>query len=630
MQIRPRTNRWPAVPVLLLLCCPALWAQAPQAPIRMAVDAREASRGILHAQMTIPVRSGPLTLRYPKWIPGEHGPTGPISDLVGLKIRANGEDLAWQRDPLEMYAFHCQVPAGVQSLDVSIDFLTPIEGSGFTAGASTSPFLVVINWNQLVVYPEGRKAADWIYALRLRLPEGWKFGTALQVNREDNTGVEFQPVSLETLVDSPLIAGRYFREIALGEVEGRSHAIAVVADDEPSLEMKPDAEAGLRRLVTEAGALFGARHYDRYKFLLTLSNHVAHFGLEHHESSDNRLPGDVLTGNRDGASLGSLLPHEFVHSWNGKYRRPTGLATANFDQPMDTQMLWVYEGLTTYWGYVLAARSGLWTPEEFRSRVAQRAAVLDHRAGRTWRPLQDTAVAAQVLYGARRGWSAWRRGTDFYDEAALIWLEADTALRQKSNGRYSLNDFARRFYGGASGPPAVAPYTLRDIVATLTEMVPNDWNEFFVERLNSTAPQAPLGGIEGSGWRLVYRDTPPERAENGAGDSQGADLQYTLGMSVGRDGAIDDVSPNGPADRAGLAPDMRIAAVNGRKYTADLIRQAIQKAKDSPDAIEFLVESREYFQTYRVDYHDGERYPSLERDTAKPDLLNEIIQPLVK
>jgi predicted metalloprotease with PDZ domain len=488
----------------------------------------------------------------------------------------------------------------------------------------------VINWNQLVLYPGGGNASDLTYTLSLRLPEGWQFGTALQVNQGDAAAVEFQPVSLERLVDSPLIAGRYFREVPLGEVDGRPHAIAMVADDDASLEMKPEVEAGLRRVIAEGGALFGARHYDRYKFLLTLSDHVAHFGLEHHESSDNRLPGDTLTGSRAAASLGSLLPHEYVHSWNGKYRRPSGLATANFDQPMETEMLWVYEGLTTYLGYVLAARSGLWSATEFRSRIAQRAAVLDHRAGRTWRPLLDTAVSAQLLYESRRGWGTWRRGTDFYDEAALIWLEADIMLRQKSNGRYSLNDFARRFYGDSSGGPMVAKYTVGDIVATLAEMVPSDWNGFFEERLTSTAPQAPFGGIEGGGWRLVYRDSAPQHESEGDGGSQSGSLQYSLGMSVGSDGTINDVSPDGPAARAGLAPDLRIVAVNGRKYSTDVIREAIQAAKDSSGSMEFLVEDRDIFRTYNVDYHDGERFPALERDRSKPDLLDEIIQPMAK
>lgn len=630
MQNRLRSRTGFFTLVILLLSSATLAAQGQQVPITLAVDAREAPRGILHAKLTIPVRSGPLTLLYPKWIPGEHGPTGPISDLVGLKIRANGKDIPWQRDPMEMYSFHCDVPAGVQSLEVALDFVTPMETSGFTSGSSTTPFLAVINWNQLLLYPQGRGASAWSYTARLRLPENWKFGTALPVNRENGTEIEFRPVSLETLVDSPLIAGRYFRSVSLGETDGRSHAIDMVADDEPWLEMKPEIEGGLRHLITEAGALFGARHYNQYTFLLTLSNHVAHFGLEHHESSDNRVAGDVLTGNRAGSSLGSLLPHEYVHSWNGKYRRPEGLATANYDQPMNTAMLWVYEGLTSYLGYVLAGRSGLWNPADFRTRVAQRAAALDHRAGRTWRSLEDTAVSAQVLYLARQGWNDWRRDTDFYDEAALIWLETDVLLRQKSNGRYSLDDFCRRFYGGSSGGPAVVPYRLEDIVATLSELVPYDWNGFLTERLNSTAPRAPLGGIENSGWRLLYRDTPPENDRDGANNSQRADLSYTLGLSVGREGKITDLIPDGPAGKAGLAPDMQIVAVNGRKYSPALIRQAIKEAKHSPDAIELLVENRESYRTYRVDYHDGERYPYLERDPSKPDLLSEIIKPVAK
>ncbi|MBI3933691.1 MAG: M61 family metallopeptidase [Acidobacteria bacterium] len=629
MQERFRARAVLCALALLLSCNATLSGQGQQAPITLSVDAREAPRGILHAQLIIPVESGPLTLLYPKWIPGEHGPTGPISDLVGLKIRSNGQDISWRRDAMEMYAFHCEVPAGVQSLEVSLDFLTPIESSGFTSGASTTPFLAVINWNQLLLYPQGGSASSWTYSVRLVLPEGWKFGTALPVKLEEDTGVEFRPVSLETLVDSPVIAGRYLRHIPLGEADGRPHAIDMVADDESWLEMKPGVEAGLRGLVTESGELFGARHYNQYRFLLTLSDQVAHFGLEHHESSDNRLAGNALSDNRAGPSLGSLLPHEFVHSWNGKYRRPAGLATANYDQPMDTRLLWVYEGLTTYLGYVLAGRSGLWSPADFRARLAQSAAALEHRVGRTWRPLEDTAVSAQVLYFSRSAWSDWRRGTDFYDEAAFIWLEVDVMLRQKSQGRSSLDDFCRRFYGGSSGVPAVVPFTFQDIIVTLTELVPHDWNGFFEERLNSTAPHAPLGGMEQGGWRLDYSDTAPGENPDSE-ESQRADLRYSLGMSVGREGEIRDVTPNGPAYQAGLAPDMRIVAVNGRKYSTTGIRQAIRNAKDSSDGIELLAVDREFYRTYRVDYRGGERYPYLERDPSRPDLLHEIIQPLAK
>jgi predicted metalloprotease with PDZ domain len=616
-------------PLLMLLLAPALLAaQNRQDAIELAVDAREAPRGILRARLTIPVRSGPLTLFYPKWIPGEHGPTGPISDLVDLKLRSAGAEVPWQRDPLEMYTFHCTVPPGATSLEVSLDFLYDTDTSGFTSGSSATAFLAVINWNQLLLYPQGRSAAGWTYTARLQLPQGWKYGTALPVAGEDAGGIQFKPVTLETLVDSPLIAGRYFRKVSLGEVDGISHEMDIVADDQESLEMPPDAEAGMRDLIQEGGALFGARHYTQYHFLLTLSDHVAHFGLEHHESSDDRLGGDTLTSRRANRSLGGILPHEYVHSWNGKYRRPAGLATPDFNQPMDTDMLWVYEGLTEYLGWILPARSGLWTPEELRSTLARSAAALDHRAGRTWRSLADTATSAQFLYGSRGAWSDLRRGTDFYEEAALVWLEADIMLRQKSNGRYSLDDFCKRFYGSASGSPKVVPYGFQDIVAALTELVPYDWKGFLLERLNSTAPHAPLGGIEGSGWKLAYRE--PQSGE-GQDDPPGRiDVRYSLGLVLREEGAVADVMEGGPAARAGLTPDVKLIAVNGHKYSPAVLRQAIDDAKSSTEPMELLVENRDLYRTYRVDYHDGERSPYLERDPSKPDLLNQIIQPRAK
>ena len=601
---------------------------ATSSPITVSVDAREAPRGILHAQLTFPVQSGPLTLLYPEWIPGEHGPTGPISDLVGIRFRTGGKELPWRRDPLEMYAFHCDIPAGARTLEVSLDFVAPLDVSGFTSGASTTPSLAVVSWNQVLLYPQGKTAAAWTYSASLTLPDGWKFGTALPVSRESGAGIQFRPVSLETLIDSPVIAGQYFRTVSLGDSDGRSHEVDMVADDDSALEMSPQVEDGLRMLVKEAGALFGARHYTQYHFLLTLSDHVSHFGLEHHESSDDRVGADALTGPGARRTIGGLLGHEYVHSWNGKYRRPAGLATPDYNTPMDDDLLWVYEGLTQYLGMVLPTRSGLWTPEDFRAQMAQIAASLDRRSGRTWRSLEDTAVSAQFLYGARQAWSDWRRGTDFYDESALIWLEVDVMLRQKSKGKYSIDDFCRRFHGGASGAPAVVPYSIQDIEAALSELVPYDWKGFLTERLTSTAPHAPLGGIEGSGWRLAYRDSPTEPPRGGGGAAaRRIDLRYSLGMSVREEGQIGDVSPDGPAAQAGLAPEMKIIAVNGRKYAPALIRQAIKEAKDSSNAIELLVEDREFYRSYRIDYHGGEQYPYLERDSSTKDMLDEILQP---
>jgi predicted metalloprotease with PDZ domain len=611
---------------ILLLRIPLLLAQESSGAIALTVDVREAPRGILHAQLTIPVQPGPLTLLYPKWIPGEHGPTGPIRDLVGLRLTAGGREIPWQRDPLDMYAFRCEIPAGTRALEVSLDFLVPVGGSGFTSGASTTPHLAVISWNQLVLYPQGRRLDALTYSARLLLPAGWKAGTALRVAQESPGSIQFRPVLLTTLVDSPVIAGEYFHTVSLGDSDGVSHQIHIVSDSEAALEMPPEFEASLKRLVAEAGALFGARHYTQYHFLLTLSEHVAQFGLEHHESSDNRMGERTLLEASGRRGLGGLLSHEYIHSWNGKYRRPAGLIRADFQQPMETDLLWVYEGLTSYLEDVLAARSGLWSAQEFRDAMARVAASMERQAGRTWRPLVDTAVAAQTLYGAGGAWSSWRRGVDFYPESELIWLEADVILRQESQGRYSLDDFCRRFHGGQGGAPAVVPYRLEDVVATLTELVPYDWKGFFAERVDSTSSGAPLGGLENGGWRVVYRDTPPEEAGDGAQGGQGGGLLYSLGMTLRQEGVVGDVVPDLPAAQAGLAPGMKLVAVNGRRFSNALLRQAIKEAKGASEPIELLTEDREFFKTFRVDYHDGERFPALERDSSKPDLLEQIIQ----
>lgn len=627
MQNRSRTQTGIRLLAVLLLAAPILVAQSQPSVISLRVDAREASRGILHAQMTLPVEPGPLTLLYPKWIPGEHGPTGPIRDLAGLRFTAAGQDVTWERDPLEVYAFRLEVPAGARSLDVSLDFLVPMRGGSFTEGPSATPHLVVLSWNTVVLYPKGRRVADLTYAASLQLPAGWKFGTALPVERESSGNVEFKPVSLTTLVDSPLLAGAHFRRLPLSEGSEPSHYIDMASDSEAALEMSSELIASYKRLVGEAGALFGARHYGQYHFLLTLSDHVAHFGLEHHESSDNRVFERTLSDEAERRWLAYLLSHEFAHSWNGKYRRPARLATPDFQQPAETDLLWVYEGLTSYLGSILPPRSGLWSAQDFRDELARIAGMMDNRSGRSWRPLVDTATAAQILYGAPLAWRDWRRWTDFYDESVLIWLEADVLLRQRSQGRYTLDDFTRRFHGGQSGTPRVIPYTFEDVAAALAEIVPYDWKGFFNDRLNSKSPHAPLGGIEGSGWRLVYRDTPSEALKTWEESLQRTELRYSVGLFLREDGVVGDILPNGPADKAGLAPEMKLIAVNGRKFSVPLLKQAIKAAKGTTAPIELLVEDREFYKTFRLDYHDGEKYPHLERDGSKPDLLEQIIKP---
>src|SRR5262245_38136756 len=439
---------------------PAQRAKAPEKPagkVTLAVDASEAPRKIFHARLTFDVSPGPLTLQYPKWLPGEHGPTGPISDLAGLKITAGGKDVAWRRNLTEMYNINLEVPAGTSTLEVALDFLSPANEAGFSSAASATEQLAVISWNQMLLYPKGSNPNTISYTASLRLPAGWKFGTALPVAREGADTVDFAPASLVTLVDSPVLIGAYFRKVALNEE--RRESINIAADSAAALQASADQITHWKNLVDEANALFGAHHYRHYDFLLTLSNHTAHFGLEHHESSDNRVSERSLTDADENLLMAGLLPHEMTHSWNGKYRRPSGLATPDYQTPMQGDLLWVYEGLTEYIGAIPTPRSGLTTADQYRELLADTAADMDHRAGRAWRPLQDTADAAQILYGTGGPWESWRRSVDFYPESELIWLEADVLIRQQTQGKKSLEDFCKTFHGGQSGPPAVVPYT---------------------------------------------------------------------------------------------------------------------------------------------------------------------------
>src|SRR3989441_6293707 len=471
------------------------------APIVLRVDATEAPRKIYHAELTIPASPGPMTLFYPKWIPGEHAPTGPITDLAGLRIISGGQTVVWKRDSVEMFAFHITVPPGASTIDVKLDFLSTPDAGGFSSAASATSELAILSWNQLVLYPRGKASDDLEIAAQLRLPQDWKFGTALPVARSSGSSVEFKPVSLTTLVDSPVLTGRHFRRIELSPGATPPHYLDIAADSDEALNAPPELVEKYKKLVKEALALFGATHYREYHFLLALSDQIAHFGLEHHESSDDQAREDYLTNPASNLVGATLLPHEFVHSWNGKYRRPDGLATRDYEEPMKGDLLWVYEGLTEYLGWVLAARSGLASPQSSREFLALNAANLDHRAGREWRSLADTAVAAQLLYEARTDWESMRRGVDFYDEGLLIWLEADTIIRKQTQGRKSLDDFCRVFHGAPGGPPQVKPYTFESVMEALNGVAPYDWKGFFDTRINAAGTdRAPLGGIEAGGY----------------------------------------------------------------------------------------------------------------------------------
>jgi predicted metalloprotease with PDZ domain len=614
--------------VLMVLGATQSYPQTAQNPARLDVDLREAPQHIFHAKLTLPVHSGPLALVYPKWIPGEHSPTGPIVDLVGLKITAAGKEVPWRRDDVDMYAFHLDVPAGADALNISYDYLSPAEATGSRERPSSTAKLAVLNWYMVALYPQGPKTDDLTYVATLRLPQGWKYGTALSVAKESPEAVEFAPASLTTLIDSPVIAGAYLRHIDLSPGQTPPHAVHVAADGPAPLEASPVQVQHLRQLIAETGALFGARHYRRYDFLLTLSDRMPPDGVEHHESSDDRTEEAFFL---DPALFESseLLSHEFTHSWNGKYRRPGGLATPDYQTPMKGELLWVYEGLTQYYGIMLAARSGMMPLNIFREYLASTSAYLNDRPGRVWRDLEDTAVAAQILYGAPSAGSSWRRSVDYYDEGTLIWLEADTIIRKQTNGKKSLDDFCRKFYGGENTAPKVVPYTFDDILEGMTDVAAYNWRAFFTERLKSHGPGAPLGGLENSGWKLEFNDATNEFEHIDELTNQEIDLQFSLGLLVHGPGGDDgdhilDVIPSSPAAKAGLAPGMRLVAVNGRKWSPDILRDAIKQAKTDKDPIELLAANGDFFQTYRVDYHGGERNPHLVPISGKADLLSEI------
>jgi predicted metalloprotease with PDZ domain len=611
----------------------AATASGATAPIVLSVDATEAAKHLFHARMTIPAQAGALTLAYPKWMPGEHGPTGPVVDIVGLRLTAGGQPLAWKREPTDMFLYNVKVPAGATAVEAELDFVTPAATEGFSSGASASSNLMILSWNQVLLYPAGPNADNITFRADLRLPDGWKYGSALiEDGGASGSGasgsIRFKPVSLTTLIDSPLLAGAHFRTVPLSPPGDKHPAfLHIAAESEAALQAKPEVIDHYKRLVAEAIALFGARHYTQYHFLFTLSDRVAHFGLEHHESSDDRIAERGIVDDDVRVINADLLAHEMVHSWNAKYRRPAGLITNDYRQAIDSNMLWVYEGLTNYLGNILAARSGLWTPEQFRDFLAWAAATLDNRPGREWRPLVDTATAAQILYGSADGWDSMRRSVDFYNEGTLIWLEADTLIRKLSGGKKTLDDFCRLFHGGGDTSPMVKAYTDADVYAALNQVAPNDWKGFFDERVQRLRARAPLGGIEAGGWRLAYGPdkTPLQKAHESVDDI--TDVRFALGFTVTKDASLKDVIGGSPASKAGLAPGMKVVAVDGRRFSRQVLEDALTLGKDGKAPIEILAENSDFFRTYRIDYNGGPRSPKLEKVAGQPDVLTEIISP---
>ncbi len=592
-------------------------AASSQSRISLNVDATEAARNVIHIKERLSVTPGRATLFYPKWIPGEHSPTGPINDMVNLVITANGKPIEWNRDDVEMFAFHLTVPVGIRQIDVSFD-----DDSQPNTVASAQ--LSRIKWNRLLVYPRGVASDNIQVTAAIKVPAGWKYATALPVASESTDLVSFKPVSLTSFIDSPAIIGRFFKRVVLtdGPVV---HEIDVAADTEAALNFTPEMLAGWKNLVKQANLMYGAHHYNSYKFLLTLSDIGGSEGLEHHESSEDGVGLNAFTNAEGLYDLGDLLGHEYTHSWNGKYRRPASLTTPDFEVPMHGDLLWVYEGLTEYLGNVLPARSGLWTPEVFRETVATVGAMMDNQSGRKWRPLIDTARAVQYTYPSPGAWMNARRRVDYYYEGLLIWMEADVLIRQKSGGRHSLDDFLHEFHGGTNSAPMVRTYNFADVVIALNKVMPYDWNTFLKQRVYTVQTAAPLGGITNGGWKLVYTDSPNIRIDGGEKQKNNRNFMYSIGINVSSDGTITDVNPEMEAAKAGLAPGMKIVRDDGKDFSLDDLAKVIADSKSGNAPIKIIAENGGDKQTYQLNYHGGARYPHLVR-TQAADILSEIIK----
>ncbi len=592
------------------------------------VDARDAPRGIERTHLVLPVKPGKLTLLYPKWLPGDHSPDGPVAGISGLKFSGNGQAIAWQRDLDNMYAFHLTVPAGVTSLDVAFEVDAALGATDSNAPRTATESLALILWNQLVLYPAGSQSDDLQYSAKLRLPAGWAFGTALPQVGSAGDSTQFAQVSLTTLIDSPVLSGRHFKTVELGGTP--SVYLHLAADSDAAVQI-PAATAGqLRKLVAEAAALFGATHYNEYHFLWTLSDQIGFEGIEHHQSSDNRTAERSLIDEdlRRSSGVMDLLPHEYVHSWNGKYRRPIGLATGNYDSPMRGDLLWVYEGLTQYLGMVLSARSGIATVEDARNAWAGAAASLQTHTGRDWRSLEDTAIAAQIGYTIAPEWRSRTRGNDFYLESAMLWLEADTLIRSTTHGGKSLDDFCRLFYGAPSTPPRVISYDLNDVVKALNSVMPYDWRGFWTARLNRLKPTAPLEGLTAGGWQVAFAAEPTAVEKGDDAMDKSTDLNFSLGFTLKDEAAvISSVVTGTPADVAGIAPGSNLIAVNGRKYSKEVMQDALQAGGDETRSIRLLLQKDAIFSTVELHYAGHARHPRLERDPATPDLLTTILSP---
>jgi predicted metalloprotease with PDZ domain len=625
---------------VFLMCCAALVPSAASAnsfvpkpslateqrPVTLLLDASRAADGIMRAHERIPAAPGAFTVVYPKWIPGEHGPTGPLNDLAALRISANGAALDWRRDSVDLYAFHVTVPQGVQAVEVEFDVLM-----NAPRDVMSTHSLALVNWNRALLYQDGVDSHHYFVKPSIVLPPGWDFATALREPVRSGERVDFAVTPLSILVDSPLDLGRYVRKWDLWRDGAAFVQLDAFADYPQDLDIPTSLLRAYQRVPAEAFAMYGSRHFLDYHALLTLSDAVGFQGIEHHQSSDNRAGDDFLTDPEPSLDAGDLVTHEFSHSWNGKYRRPADLTTPNFQVPQLTDLLWVYEGMNQYLGDLLSFRAGIRAPRLYPEYLATVYAEMDFETGRATTPLIDLTTGAPYFYEARGAYPGIRRNAnDFYTEGHLLWLDVDTIIRARSHGARSLDTFLHRFTEPAVTGPIVVTYTRSQVESVLNEVEPYDWHAFFERYVYHPTPHPPSDELARAGWRIVYTEKANEFITAAQAADHGIVGWYAYGAEITSEGTVQDVRENSPAWRAGLAPGMQILAVDGQQFSADVLEYAVRRAQHSFTPIALITKQTGWYQTLSLDYHAGICYPHLVRVEGVPDMLAAIAAPHAK
>lgn len=591
----------------------------PGGTIRLEVDATDTTQRIFRVKEHIPVASsGPMTLLLPKWLPGNHAPRGQIEKISGLTFAADGKPVSWKRDPLNVYAFIIDVPQGAREITASFQFLSATQPN--QGRVVVTPKMLNIQWESVSLYPAGYYTRQIPIQATVTYPDGWQAATALRGQKNGST-VAYQTIDYEALQDSPVFAGRFFKPVDLG----RNVTLNIIADEADELDAKPDQIAKHKKLVDEAGALFGSYHFDHYDFLLAITDEMGGIGLEHHRSSENQVePGYFKKWNDSDALLDrNLLPHEFAHSWDGKFRRPDLLWTPDFNVPMQDNLLWVYEGQTQFWGYVLGARSGLFTKQETLDAYAHIAAKLDTTRGREWRAMEDTTHDPIISARRPKGWTSWQRSEDYYNEGLMIWLEADAIIRRQTRGAKGLDNFAKAFFGINPGDWGQVVYNRDDVIRTLNDITPYDWAGFFARYVDSTTRETPKGGFTMGGYRLAYGDTPNAFTKAAESASKTVDQSFGIGLIVKSDGEISNVVWDSAGFKAGLATGAKIVAINGDEYSGEVFKAALKAAQP----LQIIVKQDKYYRTLTLAYSGGLRYPRLEKTGEGDGSLDRLLKP---